>query len=279
MTVTALPLLLSLAVQAPCAFDTAARLRPDTLILGLVPARQDVSGELRADYQSVAEAIRDNFNRPAMLRLPFAARVVGRSKESPRSPFAPYGLHGFIRLQLDSSGKLADAPIVVSSSSPDIRDGIVAAIERADSNYAFPVPSGDLRRDSGQIVLRFVDTVRTKEPSVALLRMIIPAVVAESDPAVLDYQVLAYPANLARAGVRGRVLLEFIIGTDGALEPGSLELLDAPHSELATLAVQGLKTARFRPAKIGRCAVPALVRLPVDFQARASVYGTVTTGP
>ena len=288
IVVTALPLILSLVVpasafsqdQAPCAFDTAARIRPDTLILGLAPAKRDASQQLRADYLSVAEAIRDNFNRPTMLRLPFAARVVGRKSNEPRSSFAPFGLHGFVRFQLDTTGKLTNDPIVVSSLSPDIADGIVAAILRADSNYAFPPPSKDLRRENGQIALRFVDTVRTKESSVALLRLIIPAVVAESDPAVLDYQVPRYPPSVAQSGVSGRVLLEFIIGTDGAMELGSLQLLDAPHSELATVAVEALKTARFRPAKIGGCVVPALVRLPVDFKLRrADITGRVETRP
>ena len=270
----ALPLLLSLVAQASCAFDTAAHVRPETLVLGLAPYRPDASSQLRADYMSVAQAIRDNFDRPTQLRLPFAARVVGRKSKEPRSSFAPYGLHGLIRLQLDTMGKLTSAPIVVSSLSPDVIDGIVAAIERADSNYAFPLPSKDLRRENGDIVLRFVDTVRTKESSVALVRLIIPAVVAESDPAVLDYQRPRYPSSLIRSGVDGRVLLEFIIGADGALDPGSLQLLEAPHSQLATVSVEALKTARFRPAKIGDCRVPALVRLPVDFKI-ASATGTV----
>ena len=289
LAVTALPLILSLANpasalpqnQAPCDFDTAARIRPDTLVLGLVPTKRDGSQQLRADYQRVAEAIRDNFNRPTMLRLPFAARVVaGRKSNELPSSFAPFGLHGFVRFQLDSNGKLTNAPIVVSSLSPDIVEGIVAAIQRADSNYAFPPPSKDLRRENGQIVLRFVDTVRTKESSVALLRLIIPVVVAESDPAVLDYQKPRYPPNAARAGVSGRVLLEFIIGADSVMEPGSLQLLEAPHRELATAAVESLKTARFRPARIGGCVVPALVRFPVDFKLeRASITVPVQRGP
>ncbi len=288
LPVTAFPLILSLVVpatalpqgQAPCAFDTAAHIRPDTVILGLAPAKAAGSRERRADYQSVAEAIRDNFNRPTMLRLPFAARVVGRKSQEPRSAFAPYGLHGLIRFQLDWTGKLTNDAIVVSSASAEIVDGVIAAIRRADSNYAFPPPSKDLRRENGEIVLRFVDTTRTKESSVALLRLIIPAVVAESDPAVLDYHVSRYPSSLLQAGVDGRVLLEFIIGTDSVMAPGTLQLLEAQHSEFATVAIEGLKTARFQPAKIGGCLVPALVRLPLDFKAaRATITGTVQSRP
>jgi hypothetical protein len=258
---TALPLTLSLAVpvtalpqgQAPCAFDTAARIRPDTVILGLAPAKRDASRELLADYLSAAEAIREQFNRRTMLRLPFAARVVGRNPKKLPGSYAPYGLHGFVRFQLDTTVKLTNTAIVASSASPDIAEGIVAAVERADSVYAFPPPSKSLRRENGEIALRFVDTVDTKDPSVALVRLIIPTVPVDDDPAVLHYPTqddLSPQVGGARmTTTHARVLLEFIIGTDSVVAPGSLQVLESPSSILASRAVDGLKTARFRPGK------------------------------
>lgn len=265
----------------PCSFDTAARVRPDTLILGLAPGKRDVPRELLADYLSAAEAIREQFSRPTTLTLPFAVRVVPKKKSNqPPTSFAPYGLHGFVRFQLDSAGKLANAPIMVSSSSPEIADGVVAAIQRADSNYAFPPPSKQLRQAGGEITLRFVDTVRTTDPSVALVRLVVLAVPADRDPKVLDYPQMSYPENMLQHGMSGRVLLEFIIGTDSTMEQGSLQVLEAPHSDFATRALRGLSVARFRPARIGNCVVPVLVRVPVDFKIRrAEITGTVQTVP
>ena len=288
-----LALLLSVAAvaqePAACSFDTAAHTRLDTLILGLAPVR-DASGDKRADYLAAAEAIREQFNRPGALRLPFAARVVERKSKEPRSSFAPFGLHGFVRFQLDSMGKLTNDPIVVSSSSPDIVESMMAAIQHADSAYAFPPPSKSVREDNGQIMLRFVDTVRTKDPSVALLRLVIPAVIAEDAPAVRDFKPPNYPDYYVRSRmtstipdgvvreISDRVLLEFVIGTDGQVETGSLQILDTPHRDLATRALQSLGTAHFRPAKIGGCIVPALVRFPVEFKA-AYITGRVERGP
>ena len=283
----ALVLSLSILAQEPaaCSFDTAAHIRLDTLILGLAPGR-DASGEKRADYLAAAQAIREQFDRPSALRLPFAVRVVERKSKQPRSSFAPFGLHGFVRFQLDSVGKLTNAPIVVSSSSPDIVESVMTAIERADSAYAFPPPSKSVRRDNGEIMLRFVDTVRMKDPSVAMLRLVIPAVIAEDAASVRDFKPPDYPEDFINAQMRGgppitgvrefsdRVLLEFIIGADGRVEQGSLQILDAPHRDLATRAVQSLGAAHFRPAKIGGCVVPALVRFPVDFKA-AVVTGRI----
>ena len=291
LSVPTLPLILSLAVPvtarsqdpASCVFDTAARIRPDTLILGLTPAKRDASRELLADYLSAAEAIREQFNRPAMLRLPFAARVVGRKPTTLPGSYAPYGLHGFVRFQLDTTGRLTNAAIVVSTASPDIAEGIGAAVERADSVYAFPPPSKSLRRENGEITLRFVDTVDTKDPSVALLRLIIPTVPVDDDPAVLSYPTqddLAPQIGGARVTTtHARVLLEFIIGTDSLIAPNSLEVLESPSTTLASRAIEDLKTARFRPARIGRCVVPALVRFPVDMVNRASITVPVQRGP
>ena len=276
----ALLLPLSILAQEPaaCSFDTAAHIRLDTVILGLAPVR-DASGEKRADYLAAAGAIREQFNRPGALRLPFAARVVERKSKEPRSSFAPFGLHGFVRFQLDSMGKLTNDPIVVSSSSPDIVESVITAIQRADSAYAFPPPSKSVRRDSGEIMLRFVDTARTKDPSVALLRLVIPAVIAQEGASVRDFKPPNYPDYLIRSRmtstipdgvvrtISDRVLLEFIIGTDSLVEPGSLQILDTPHRDLATRALQSLSTAHFRPAKIGGCVIPALVRFPVEFKA------------
>ena len=267
------------AVQ--CSFDTAARIRPDTLILGLAPGKRDVPRELLADYLSAAEAIREQFSRPAALSLPFAARVVtGKLSNQTQMSYAPYGLHGFVRFQVDPTGRLTNAPILVSSSSPEIADAVVAAIQRADSNYAFPPPSKPLRQTDGEIVLRFVDTLDTKEPSIALLRLVVPTVRPDRDPSVLDYPRMDYPPNMLQHGMSGRVGLEFIIRTDSTMDQSSLQVLESPHSDFATLALRGLTAARFRPARIGSCAVPALVRLPVDFKIRrAEITGRVQTVP
>jgi TonB family protein len=269
--------LILVLTQAACSFDTAAHIRLDTLTLGLAPARDNISRELRTDYLRVAEAIREQFHRPTTLRLPFAMRVVGgKPDRGGRTPFAPFGLHGFVRFQLDSTGRLASDAIMVTSASPDIVESVVAAIQDADSMYAFPPPSKSLRRAKGQILLRFVDTVRVKQPSVALMRLIVPAVAVNEEPAVLRFPRISYPPRLRDQGVTGRVLLEFIVGSDSLVDPGSLQILDADARPFEEAVLESLKQARFRPARIGGCAVPALVRMPVDFKiVRAQVTGTV----
>lgn len=283
--------LLSLLSQDPaaCSFDTAARIRPDTVILGLIaaPAKKDASRELLADYLLAAGAIREQFSRLTMLRLPFATRVVSKKPKKIPGSYAPYGLHGFVRFQLDSKGKVRDSTVVVTSASPDITDAVVAAIVLADSAYAFPPPSRALVDENGQIALRFVDTVDTKEPSIALARLIIPTVPVDDDPAVLNFRMQNDPGPVnpgppgagMRVTGRVRVVLEFIIDTDSTVAPGSLHILESPSSAVATRALESLKRAQFRPGKIGRCMVPALVRIAVETPERYEITGEVRTMP
>lgn len=282
--------LLSLLSQDPaaCSFDTAARVRPDTVILGLVaaPAKKDASRELLADYLLAAGAIREQFSHLTMLRLPFATRVVNKNPKKLPGAYAPYGLHGFVRFQLNSDGKVVDTTIVVSSASPDVTDAVVAAIHLADSAYAFPPPSRALLNENGQISLRFVDTVETKDPSVALARLIIPTVPLDDNPSVLDFRMQdpgpqgpPPPVGAVRVTGRARGLLEFIIDTDSTIAPGSLHILESPSSAVTTGALEGLKRARFRPGKIGRCLVPSLVRLPIEVPERMEITGEVRSVP
>jgi len=280
LTTLAIPMTALSQDRAECSFDTAAHIRLDTLILGLAPAGRDLPREVRADYLNAAEAIREQFDRPAMLRLPLAARVVPKKKKEPSTSVPQYGLHGIIRFQLDTTGRLASEAIMVGSASPDIAEAIVSAIRRADSAYAFLPPSKPLRERNGEIQLRFVDTTRMKDPSVALIRLIVPGVVADGEPSRISFPEVRYPDNLRLMGVDGRVVVEFIIRTDSVVDPGSVQILESSHHDFEALALEGLKLARYRPAKIGGCLVPVLVRQPVDFKLRrAEITGTVRTMP
>ena len=206
-----------------------------------------------------------------MLRLPFSARVIVPYRpptDDDLKEFAPFGLEGFVRFRLDSTGRLADDSIDVVTGSPDVVESTIAAVKRADSAKAFSPPSPDVRRERGVIVLRFVEMGRTTVPSVALLRLIVPGIVADSAPEVTAMRQIWFPRHLRKTGMSERVVLQFVINADGRMDPTSLELVRANNRELASEAIRGIKDARFRPAMIGSCAVPALVLLPVDFKVR-----------
>jgi TonB-like protein len=250
--------------STPCLFDTAAHTVIDTATVGLVPAwREGQPIQAREDYLLAAQAIQNFFQHPMQLRLPFWARTVSRRGQN-RVP----GLYGFVRFRLDRLGRLPDADIQVDMASDDVGESIVAAIKRADSASAFSPPSPAVLHDHGTVRLRFGIVADTGRKSIRLMRLVIPAIVVDSEPAVISLPPLTYPEMLRRAGFTDRILLQFVVLSNGRIDESTLDLLHADYREFAVEAIHGVREARFRPARIGTCAVPTVVALPIDFKIR-----------
>jgi protein TonB len=74
-----------------------------------------------------------------------------------------------------------------------------------------------------------------------------------------------YPEGLRRAGVRGMVRVEYVVGVDGRMDPRSLRVLYSTHPGFVLSAVQALRNARFRPAQREGRAVAARVQQIIRF--------------
>lgn len=74
-----------------------------------------------------------------------------------------------------------------------------------------------------------------------------------------------YPADAYNAGLQGRVLCAFIVGTDGSIS--NVEVLRGVDESLNREAVRVIqKMPRWRAGLIGRTAVPVYCILPVPFR-------------
>ncbi|HEX5831169.1 MAG TPA: TonB family protein [Gemmatimonadaceae bacterium] len=80
--------------------------------------------------------------------------------------------------------------------------------------------------------------------------------------------VPAYPDSLARQGVTGHVLMEFVVGVEGRPEIRSLKVLSATDRRLAILAIVAVRGARFVPARKDGKVVRQVVQLPFVFDLR-----------
>ena len=253
--------------STPCSFDTAAHTVLQPVTLSMVPelrGRDSAAG--RDDYLYAAQAIQTYFQRPEHVRLPFWALTVGRAPRP--GPSTTLHARGLIRFRLDAVGHLADQDIAVDYPSDDLDQSIIRAVKRADSANLFPPPSRAVLHDHGTIRLRlmeFPDSVATQFP---LIRMIVPAVVVDSAPSLISFPRLSYPDELRQAGVGDHVAVRFLILPDGHVDRNSLDLVAATYREFAREAVDRVEDARFRPARIGGCAVPMVVTLPVNFKIR-----------
>jgi len=85
-------------------------------------------------------------------------------------------------------------------------------------------------------------------------------------PAVIDAAPPVYPIDLRRAGISGRVMLEFIIGADGRVERASLRTVEAANIDFSTSATTAMSKARFTPACRNGHPVRVRVTMPVEFK-------------
>ncbi|MEX0908183.1 MAG: TonB-dependent receptor plug domain-containing protein, partial [Gemmatimonadaceae bacterium] len=75
----------------------------------------------------------------------------------------------------------------------------------------------------------------------------------------------AYPDTLWQAGLSGRVVAEFIVGADGAIEQGTFSVASTTHPYFSAAVRTALETAIFRSAKLAGKGVRQLVQVPFVF--------------
>lgn len=94
----------------------------------------------------------------------------------------------------------------------------------------------------------------------------------EERPSVVpgSCQAPVYPILLRNARMEGRVILQFVIGTDGRVEPSSIRTLRSTHQYFDEAARRALVTCRYRPGRFNSQPVRVVVQTPFEFQLRRS---------
>ena len=75
-----------------------------------------------------------------------------------------------------------------------------------------------------------------------------------------------YPESERSSGATGRVMVQFVVGANGRVEPGSIKVLESTNSAFAAAVREVLPRHRFSPAKIGGKAVRQIVQQPFVFR-------------
>lgn len=91
----------------------------------------------------------------------------------------------------------------------------------------------------------------------------------DQPPEMLMMGQVRYPDELRRMGVQGRVTLRCILGPDGRVDPGTVQVVSAADVGFISAAREALLGARFRPAKVGGQPVRVVITVPIDFKIRA----------
>jgi protein TonB len=87
---------------------------------------------------------------------------------------------------------------------------------------------------------------------------------------ILEPGRLVYPTVLERAGVTGRVVMEFVVDTLGRVEPRSLRVVSSTHPAFDQAARDAVLGTRFRPARARGLPVRQLARQQLSFVAGTS---------
>lgn len=83
-------------------------------------------------------------------------------------------------------------------------------------------------------------------------------------------QAPVYPVLLRSARVEGRVVLQYIVNTDGRVDPASITTLQSPHRQFDDAARRALATCRYRPGRAESRPVRVMVQTPFTFALAAS---------
>lgn len=86
------------------------------------------------------------------------------------------------------------------------------------------------------------------------------------DPAAYIEGLAAnYPDVLRGVGVEGVVRLRFVVGTDGRVEANTIQVVSSSNKAFEANAIEGIKKARFKPARMRGQAVRQLVEQNIRF--------------
>jgi TonB family protein len=76
----------------------------------------------------------------------------------------------------------------------------------------------------------------------------------------------SYPSKLKSQGVGGTVQLQLIVGMDGKVESGSVQVMVSTVPELGAAALSAAEKLVFTPGKVKDAAVRARVILPITYR-------------
>jgi protein TonB len=130
----------------------------------------------------------------------------------------------------------------ISPNLPPVDISLAATVRGADSD--FPLSS------SGTAGI----------PSTSAARSAYDAAEVESEVLVVSGFRPQYPAALRSAGIEGRVVAQFVVASDGKIDPASIRILSSTNDIFGVSVRQALLKSKFLPAKIGTQSVPQLVQ-------------------
>lgn len=77
-----------------------------------------------------------------------------------------------------------------------------------------------------------------------------------------------YPDVLRDAGIGGRVIVQFVVDTNGRVDMSTVKILSASHDGFEDATRKAIREFRFKPARMGDRKVRMLTQLPIIWEVR-----------
>ena len=217
-----------------------------------VPGSRKNAALADLEAQAVAEAFQppSTFRWPAKWISTAPARRLGDS-------VAAGGLRGMLSLRVDRRGRLIDAAFPQPTDIAELNASLLAAAQRADSVGGLAPTLG---HDSIASVLIRVDADTVPESqAVPLMRLKLPYSRITTGASVSRPAPIWIPRSIDRS-TDAIIDLQYVIGEDGRVIPGSLRLLRSKPTELGPPVAGAILMTEFHPARSGACPVKVLVQ-------------------
>lgn len=75
-----------------------------------------------------------------------------------------------------------------------------------------------------------------------------------------------YPPMLQDAGIQGQVLVQFVISSEGKVEPSTVKVVQTSHELFGRATQQAVEKFRFRPGRYQGRPVPVLIQIPITWK-------------
>lgn len=226
--------------------------------------------------QSAADLLLQDFAQqfhvPQPLRVPLLApgpaslaalSPDGRGASAPRE----LRIHGIYDFTAVGNGGARDIRVRLTTLAPDLDSAVVATLESIGRDGAMPTATNGQPSDT--IPLRLGISSGPPEPgrARALFRTMLPLMQVADAARLPGGPQPEYPAVERALGMDGYVLFQLVVGRNGRVVPGTVEILQATSTAFMRAAIPLLDSMRFTPAAVGACAVPQVYELPVRFVA------------
>lgn len=173
-------------------------------------------------------------------------------------------LPGRLHLELDAAGRIRSAALLTTTEIPALDSALLAFAHRVDSLGVVPPPTSTVH-DSARMDLVFMASTRIFTGWTRLGALTLGEWAPDSVPQLARVGALRYPSALRSQGIGGRVTIDYVVGADGRAIPGSVFILATPHPAFEPAVRDLVLGSRYKPARIGACAIPILVRQNINF--------------